>query len=1001
MKCCIAKFHLIFFSFFIFLHVSAYPQVASANVQSNKAYDALYQKIFGKSAPEETIINAKVRLYIDLKRVAWVTIRTNSFSTRMEVPRNDLLRSLRSFIKVESLTELIKSSKKTTYFNAKSLEKLGFEWEFIPEEQKLFITTPMAIRKVSILRFSKKIEDASDVLNAYTISGFSNISLARRATSFPALQQSIFSEKINLDNHVSIGPLLIDNTMSTGTYSYWRHESLTGSYFFSPKKWLLSIGFLEQTPIAGIQINSLYYRQLTNQRPQKKVLHIQLKEPGLLVIKINGNVKARQDLFPGKYILKDFPLTNGPNLLDIYITSAKNTKDILFRSQFFEYHSPRLLSPLDHEFNHQIGYYDDINIQSFSHRVQNKRLYKLKHRIGLFSIGKILSNPTWDFSFNYHDNQTWSEQKLSAGTEWGVLALNIKLNKLANHPWGFSTGWGYSNNNIAIKNIQGFRIELSFNSAHYSHQFYPNPYAVIKDNPFNSWSISSDMLLLKPFPYTISVLMNQSSNQSYRYDISLGSSFMINAYARLSSAAKVSLQSNNTSDIQWVASLEYQIPNPPLAGNVAYNSQSNLLTLNTGANVGFIGNVPLQISLLSQGQSLSFTQEGDFFNNSFGYTISPNGDNLSFQSSLDHSRGFMTYSLSRYSGASDLKNNLSTNFILNTAIMFAGKKVAVGRPVVNDTFLIASAHPKLAASGVPVTIGEESQMDTLGSAGIGYLTPFQANNLAIKLKKVPLGVEIKKNNIEFIPKYGRGYHIDIGTTADLIVVGRLVDKDGNSQALKYGKITWKDGQKNIFTNRSGKFQTTLNPGINYTLYLVEFKDQPLRFHIPKKSSGIFNLRTLYMDIETKKSTKKIITTANITVETPTIATKIPPDKKTPLTSKASERLSQLNIEVLNGIGIPGITQHVAKKLSKHGFSIARTLDAGHFNYPRSMLVSWKGKTAWLNHLQTQLNISSNNIKIANKPHAIIDASLVVGKDVKKLLDHLEKTAKLNNKKILD
>ncbi|RAP31564.1 hypothetical protein DID78_01015 [Candidatus Marinamargulisbacteria bacterium SCGC AG-343-D04] len=103
--------------------------------------------------------------------------------------------------------------------------------------------------------------------------------------------------------------------------------------------------------------------------------------------------------------------------------------------------------------------------------------------------------------------------------------------------------------------------------------------------------------------------------------------------------------------------------------------------------------------------------------------------------------------------------------------------------------------------------------------------------------------------------------------------------------------------------------------------------------------------------------------------------------------------AQLNVEVLNGTGKAGKAKRTARVLKKFGLNIPRFDNAGHFNYPNTVLVDWKGNIEQSLKLAQLLNIQPENIIVYDKDQKPLDFTLVIGqdwKDIKHLLEQLDK-----------
>ena len=93
-------------------------------------------------------------------------------------------------------------------------------------------------------------------------------------------------------------------------------------------------------------------------------------------------------------------------------------------------------------------------------------------------------------------------------------------------------------------------------------------------------------------------------------------------------------------------------------------------------------------------------------------------------------------------------------------------------------------------------------------------------------------------------------------------------------------------------------------------------------------------------------------------------------------------LANLQIEILNGNGLPGSAATIATQLEAYYVYIPTIDNAAHFNYPKTLLVDWKGNLNKAMALATVLNISADNIIVYDRPNKPLDFTIVIGHDQK-------------------
>lgn len=97
----------------------------------------------------------------------------------------------------------------------------------------------------------------------------------------------------------------------------------------------------------------------------------------------------------------------------------------------------------------------------------------------------------------------------------------------------------------------------------------------------------------------------------------------------------------------------------------------------------------------------------------------------------------------------------------------------------------------------------------------------------------------------------------------------------------------------------------------------------------------------------------------------------------------------LSVEILNGAGVPLIAQRTAKVLKDKKIKVPWVGNAGHFNYPNTVIVDWKGLTKEVMQLANSLGVDPKHIVTYYKPNKKLDVTLVLGHDWPQILEKAE------------
>lgn len=187
-------------------------------------------------------------------------------------------------------------------------------------------------------------------------------------------------------------------------------------------------------------------------------------------------------------------------------------------------------------------------------------------------------------------------------------------------------------------------------------------------------------------------------------------------------------------------------------------------------------------------------------------------------------------------------SDVRTSLRVGTSIAFADGQIAIGRPI-QQAFLLAESHKSLDRKSVRLDPDQKSadvESGTLGPAVEGSLTAYSPRLLIYDVPDAPAGYDIGAGNVEVVPPYKSGYNLQVGSDYHLLVIGRLLGRDGEPISLLAGKAIDLGAPKRpaitMFTSRTGKFGAQgLRPGRwriemptdgGPTVYEIDVKDDP-------------------------------------------------------------------------------------------------------------------------------------------------------------------------------
>lgn len=92
----------------------------------------------------------------------------------------------------------------------------------------------------------------------------------------------------------------------------------------------------------------------------------------------------------------------------------------------------------------------------------------------------------------------------------------------------------------------------------------------------------------------------------------------------------------------------------------------------------------------------------------------------------------------------------------------------------------------------------------------------------------------------------------------------------------------------------------------------------------------------------------------------------------------------IQLEVLNGCGVPGIATRYTGSLREFGFDVVETGNFDHFEVENSIVISRSGNLENAQRVAQALGISENRVIREQSPEFYLDVTLVIGADFESL-----------------
>lgn len=92
----------------------------------------------------------------------------------------------------------------------------------------------------------------------------------------------------------------------------------------------------------------------------------------------------------------------------------------------------------------------------------------------------------------------------------------------------------------------------------------------------------------------------------------------------------------------------------------------------------------------------------------------------------------------------------------------------------------------------------------------------------------------------------------------------------------------------------------------------------------------------------------------------------------------------IQLEILNGCGIPGIATRYTDKIREFGFDVVETGNFDHFNVEHSFILSRSGSVDNAYRVAQAIGVNEGRVIIEESPDFYLDVTLVIGADYENL-----------------
>lgn len=573
----------------------------------------------------------------------------------------------------------------------------------------------------------------------------------------------------------------------------------------------------------------------------------ELERPSTVEIRINGVTQREIFLRAGRYDIRDLPLVQGSNLVDIVIRDDLGRERIISDRNFFDFGllekgiwDYSIAGGVRSEFNNNgIDYSDDPIATAFIRGGVSKTV----------TVGADIQADS--DGINGGATALWAS---SIGVFRGGLSASERK----------SIGSGFAAD--AAYNATGYfgeggktRWTATFGGLYYSKNFSVLPTTVTSSVTNIGGGI--DTGLVGPFDDIL------GGQQTTKLNLNGGLQLSQNKWSLTTNANYIKSYGNRRDTYNLIGGINYAI-SPQLSVGVFGRHIRSLIDEETGLNFqmtwrpGRNKDVRARYDTLRNEAQIEYSRSATPVIGALNYSVGAlsNFDSDSYSVNGDvfyignRFEAFARHDVFTGTGVNNETRQVSRASI-KSSIAFADGAIAVGRPV-GEAFAIVSQHKSLKGKKVyidPTEAGHSSASGALGPALAAEVNPFSERSIYYDVQDLPIGYDLGEGQFNVKPPLNAGYKVQVGSGASYTIVGQVVDSlTGESVPYIGGRLESKDKPASkpvlAFTNRNGRLAATgLVPG-KYKLILLTEPNYEQDIEIPNSGDSLVNIGDIRVKI---------------------------------------------------------------------------------------------------------------------------------------------------------
>ena len=583
----------------------------------------------------------------------------------------------------------------------------------------------------------------------------------------------------------------------------------------------VSAGFQSTPVLGGLSIQRQYgeLQPFRNVRPSG-LFRFTLDRTSTVDVVINGATIRTLRLDAGQYDLKDFPLFNGLNDVELYIVDEYGRHLVAAFSQFF---SSRLLAKGVAEFGATVGAPQLRGAQDEIHYDTDNPAVSTYFRYGLSS------EITAGVNFQANKSQWLAGGEFGWASPIGNFGGVAGFSSIDGLPSGSSFLASYDISAEALWFISSPQINLAYLQ---TSEFFAN-LGVLTPNEPRAREMRGRLSFQLPLNFGIGMSASRSEGRGSepdetRFGLSVSQRL---GFMDITASGERLEKTGAPNDDRLLLSLSIPLSDRDNT-RTTYDSRNDQVQFEYARyQRDEVDDYGVRAVLLRDQDRATGT--GEFAYNANRFSMLLQHDAIA------------------NADTTEIQSQRST-YMVSTELAFAGDTLAWGRPV-GQRFAIIAAHETLADSSVGASQSKDShkrQAETgfFGPALVSAGNAYQPQSVYLDVETLPAGYDVGTGQFDFVPGAASGYRLTVGSEASHVVVGTAMGTNGKPLALLGGELR-PHGAKDapailVFTNKAGRFFAEgLAPGV-YDMRIGPALEYLIPIKVPADTSGSIDVGTV-------------------------------------------------------------------------------------------------------------------------------------------------------------